>query len=340
MATRTRIRLAEDPPSKPPTVVGFNYDAVSPEIAKKLRGTAERVHKLAEHILDIGRELRDRREDCFSGGQGKNAGIWGAWLLGEFAMDRRTALRYIAAADLVDRLDTLSNLGPTSLYMLAAAPPTAVDEVAERLEAGETLTGKDVAAIIAERKKKASELKAKVEKRKTPPIDLERGSTFTSNDPHPADKDKPIGRDRSGAAMDAAADEDSLEERWQRNLSAFAADCLALCRAWKANSAEDVSVPPETVADLKKAFAALADLATGLGIEPKKARGVKAKLDAMDDVANEVVNAVAEVFDRHKKVRRTDEQVTAIWDKHDFDRIEEIFARSREQSKEEEEAAS
>jgi len=213
-----RLRIGQAiKPDEAPVIVGFDYELVDPETAEKLRRTAERFHRLSRSILDMGRELRDRREDCFSGGQGKNAGLWGAWLDGEFGLDRRTALRYVAASELVDGgPDILSNLRPSCIYALAAADmPAAVDEVAERLERGDELRGKEVREIIDARKKKAAQLRKggdEGQRKKSAKIDLERGTTFTSDDPHPAD-------DEDGNEADAAEDLKEAISKIIRDLS-------------------------------------------------------------------------------------------------------------------------
>ena len=74
----------------------------------------------------------------------------------------------------------MSKLKPTCLYMLAAknTPPTAVHEVSVRLEAGETLKGKEVAEVIKtanqqEQLKKAKADKAKAEAAKAESKDKE-----------------------------------------------------------------------------------------------------------------------------------------------------------------------
>ncbi len=109
-------------------------------------------------------------------------------------------------------------------------------------------------------------------RRKAAPMDLERGSTFTDNDPLDDEEDEQpvIGRDRSVADMSAAADENDeelIEERWQRNLKCIRRRLPRLVPRLEGELGRGRVGAAQTVADLKKAFAALADLATGLGID-------------------------------------------------------------------------
>jgi len=133
---------------------------------ERIKEHVAKIHELTEHrlkhSLEIGRELRALRDDCFDGAKGKNAAIWGKFLTDEFEWGKSTAYNFISAAKIVDGFPIIGKLRPTAIYALASpgTPEAAVEEVAKRLENGEKLSGKEIAAII-DAHKAAQPLKGK-----------------------------------------------------------------------------------------------------------------------------------------------------------------------------------
>jgi hypothetical protein len=77
-----------------------------------------------------------------------------------FGWTERTAQRYMSVYELVAKYDIMSDLDlpMTTLVQLAApsTPPEAVEEVIDRAEAGEKLTGAEVKKAVREAKPKSS----------------------------------------------------------------------------------------------------------------------------------------------------------------------------------------
>jgi hypothetical protein len=123
------------------------------EHAEKIRTLGKRVR---EDVIEIGRLLVEVRE-------GVDHGVWLSWLETEFQWADQTAYRFI---HLYEKQQDPgfhklwnSDLPLSALGQLAApkVPPEARDEVANRLEAGETLGVAEVTKVIkgAKRKKAA-----------------------------------------------------------------------------------------------------------------------------------------------------------------------------------------
>lgn len=141
--------------SASPTIVSFDYAALPAELADDAREIASRINNRQKgSILATGRDLigmKDRLEH----------GQFGAWLVAEFNMTRRSAERYMAAAQFHDsKCDSVSHLLSTTLYALAAPslPEPARIALIERAKAGERLLPKDVAFEASTARDKEAEL--------------------------------------------------------------------------------------------------------------------------------------------------------------------------------------
>src|SRR5262249_53208018 len=104
-------------------------------------------------MIEVGRRLRDAKEAL----RGGKHGSFGIWLKTECAgLSERTAERYMAAAMLANKTDTVSVLPPRALQCLAArgTPEEAREEVITKLKDGETLSSSDAREIIQRSKRK------------------------------------------------------------------------------------------------------------------------------------------------------------------------------------------
>jgi hypothetical protein len=139
---------------------GFDYGALSPDLAAELKSAAERItSRQRKAIIEIGSELRDVKDRSAHG-------QFGQWLKSEFGMSCRTAENYMnAAVFLRDKSETVANLPPTVIYALAAssAPADVVDKVVTDAEAGIPLQPsaikRELAAATEARKRAAADAK-------------------------------------------------------------------------------------------------------------------------------------------------------------------------------------
>jgi len=157
MTARTKVRLGKKKiqaiterrnDTDKATIVGFDYTLLSHGAARVVRDVADRIRsRLTTNLIKTGRDLRLVRKKL-------KHGQFGAWLRAEFGLTTRTAQRYMRAARLADKSDTVSLLAPTALYALSAetTPKQAREKVIERLNAGETLGKSDIAALIRQAK--------------------------------------------------------------------------------------------------------------------------------------------------------------------------------------------
>lgn len=125
----------------------FDYGQVSISEKEALRDCASAIAVIARktnlQILELGKIL-ERAKALVPRGFEK-------WVSRECQMTPRTALNYIRVHQRFgSRRDCIGDLGvkPTTLIKMASAPDEVVDEVFCRLEAGETLIGRDVEQIL------------------------------------------------------------------------------------------------------------------------------------------------------------------------------------------------
>lgn len=96
----------------------FNYAALPADKAASARAAAERIRGrmqlAAESIIEVGRELIEQKKAL-------GHGNFLPWIKAEFGMSRQTADNFVhVATRFGDKLPTISNLGATALYALAA----------------------------------------------------------------------------------------------------------------------------------------------------------------------------------------------------------------------------
>ena len=154
---------------------GFDYGAISPELANAARAAAERIRaRLNESYLATGQDLIEIKKRI-------GHGQFGGWLKHEFGMTERTAENYMNAARfLTGKSETLSVLPPAVLYKLAApsAPAAVVAEVVESADAGtimpvQFIREKLATAVKAERQAAAEAAKS-LEQRKREKVNAAR----------------------------------------------------------------------------------------------------------------------------------------------------------------------
>ena len=131
----------------------FDYETLHADAAARLRSAALRIReRMQGSIFETGRDLiaiKDLLEH----------GAWGAWLKAEFGMTARSAQRYMNAAGLASKSDTVSVLPPTAIYKLASpsTPDIARDTIIDRLEKGEMVSMKEVTDEIDCRRREQAE---------------------------------------------------------------------------------------------------------------------------------------------------------------------------------------
>jgi Protein of unknown function (DUF3102) len=129
-------------------VTAFEYGALPSERALEVRAVAERIHKRTTvAVIENGRDLLAVRE------MPEMKGRFVAWLKAEFNLSEGTAYNMMQAAEnLGDRFVTITNIGPSALYALAApsTPEEVRQEIESRAAAGEKITVAEVERLKRE----------------------------------------------------------------------------------------------------------------------------------------------------------------------------------------------
>ena len=128
----------------------FDYAGLGPDTVDEARAAADRIRKLGhqqnEAIFAIGRELIAIMAKL-------SHGQWVSWLRAEFGMSVSTAERYIRVAEkLPEKIVTVTNLRPTTLYALSAksTPGPVREEIVARVESGKALSDKEIRRLVAQ----------------------------------------------------------------------------------------------------------------------------------------------------------------------------------------------
>jgi hypothetical protein len=126
----------------------FDYEALPPDVASHARQAAERIRgligKQQKAIVETGLELRAMKKEL--------QGRFLKWIEDEFGMSDKTAERYMRVASYFGtRIDTVSNLSPTTLYKLTerSTPDQARVEVLTLLDSGQPISDSEVHTRIA-----------------------------------------------------------------------------------------------------------------------------------------------------------------------------------------------
>jgi hypothetical protein len=128
---------------------GFDYTALSQELADNLRSQAARIRgnmkSTVATIIEIGRDLLAVRQHL-------QHGQFTAWVEAECGgLSMRSVQRYLRAAEFAaDKNDTVSLLEPTTFHMLASktTPPEVGADVMRRLARGEIITHKNIRDLV------------------------------------------------------------------------------------------------------------------------------------------------------------------------------------------------
>src|SRR5262245_12062158 len=131
----------------------FDYDAVRPDLAARLRERAERIARreagVRQAILDNGRDFAEARVEL----RHNKAGGFEGWV-GHHGWSRAAAYNYIAAWEHFGNCPTVGQLmiDAKALYALAApsTPEEAREEAIARAEDGEQITHAKAQEIIEE----------------------------------------------------------------------------------------------------------------------------------------------------------------------------------------------
>jgi len=117
-------------------VVTFRYESVSPQVAKFLRGHANRIRQyVGKSIIQIGKDLAGAKHYL-------SHGEFLKWVESEVGIPARTAQAYMQAAHWAsDKRVAVALLPPSLLYVLSArsTPKEISDDVLRRAEAGERI---------------------------------------------------------------------------------------------------------------------------------------------------------------------------------------------------------
>jgi len=140
----------------------FDYTALDPETAKLAKQIADgiraQLRRASAAIITIGRDLKSAKDRL---GHGR----FGQWLQAEFDWDERSARRFMRAAEVFgDKMDTVSVLAPTTIYLLSAksTPGCYVAKVVADLEAGKHVDQERLHVDVYEARKRAKAARTKM----------------------------------------------------------------------------------------------------------------------------------------------------------------------------------
>ena len=155
-----------------PQACDFAYDDAPPDVARFLKGHAERIRRYAgKCIVTIGKDLIAAKHYL-------SHGAFIRWVECEVGMPARTAQGYMrVAAWAAGKGATLAHLPPSLLYVLAASrtPKAFADEIVRRIEAGERIA---LPAVRAELRRHLAARRASADAgRQRPPADKDTAST-------------------------------------------------------------------------------------------------------------------------------------------------------------------
>jgi Protein of unknown function (DUF3102) len=123
------------------TTVCFDYNGVSPSVAKYLKGQVERIRRSAsKSIVEIGKDLIGAKHYL-------SHGAFLRWVESEVGLPARTAQAYMQVAQWVSQKGVgVATLPPTLLYLLSApsTPEEFIASVLKRVGAGEQITFQSV----------------------------------------------------------------------------------------------------------------------------------------------------------------------------------------------------
>jgi hypothetical protein len=133
------------------TVEPFDYGRLNPDVVSRLREQADlikaKITKTTADIIDIGQHLAAAKKHT-------EHGQFVRWVEAEIGIEARSAQRFMAAARLHDKNDTVSLLPPATVYRLAAksTSPAVVDAVITKAVAGEIMPDAIVKRMISDAK--------------------------------------------------------------------------------------------------------------------------------------------------------------------------------------------
>jgi DUF3102 family protein len=123
------------------TATHFEYDEVTPSVARFLREQADRIRRsAAASVINIGKDLAAAKHYL-------SHGLFLTWVESEVGIPARTAQVYMQVALWAARKNaTVAHLPPSLLYLLSApsTPKVFIDEILKRVEGGQPVVLKNV----------------------------------------------------------------------------------------------------------------------------------------------------------------------------------------------------
>ena len=132
--TRNTSAVVKSAPSRAPA--SFDYSGTPPDVARFLRGQAERIRLYAgKCIITIGRHLIGVKHYL-------PHGTFIRWVESEVGISARSAQGYMRAAEWAEgKSATIAHLSPSLLYILSrsSTPESLANDILKRVEAGEEI---------------------------------------------------------------------------------------------------------------------------------------------------------------------------------------------------------
>jgi hypothetical protein len=133
----------------------FDYSLLPDDLAVSLKERAHRIRSLYEKtIIDIGRDLAEAQDDLAH----HKTGTFQAWAQAELGLSRGSVYNLINVYKRFGNHPTFGqyklSLGRSALYLLAqpSTPDEVIDDITQRLDAGEPVTHQDVKTAVRKAK--------------------------------------------------------------------------------------------------------------------------------------------------------------------------------------------